>query len=93
VLVAQRLLQGNGRYLGQERQLLGALPLGQRGVGLLVACRLAVNVVAPVAFGKGLVPHKPYAPERAVEHRGLFGIRVSPAPVRVRTKISLHKEA
>ena len=82
VLVAQRLLKRHRGHLAEERKLLGFLPLGQCGVGVLVRGRFLLGGVPALPVGEGLVPHHAHAAERAAQQRRLFGVRVGPGLVR-----------
>jgi hypothetical protein len=82
VLVAQRLLQRDRRYLVQEREIQVLLHRGQGPVGLRVRSYLALAGVSLLPCGEGPVPYDPDAAESAVQRRLLCLVGVSPAAVR-----------
>src|SRR5664280_3403030 len=78
VLVPQGLLQRDRGNLVQPPVFGCFLQRGQRGVGVLVGRRLVFGGVAGLPGGQGAVPDDADAPECAVQHRRLFGVRVGP---------------
>src|SRR6267378_3635426 len=82
LLVADRLLERDGRHLVQPRQFVRGLHGGQVGVRLGESRPGLICLVPLMPPGQGLVPDHADAAERAVQHAGLHLVRIRTALVR-----------